>query len=238
MRVCVYAWGCKMSLKKLSCVVAILALTVPALGEGAATRSNDPSSGLTASLARLMDTDRKELGRLSAERVNVITARMVSPPPSERPEDLANMERLYTRSGIDAYPAATGGKEWACLAEALYFEARGEKVKGQFAVAEVILNRVSSSRYPDTVCGVIHQGTGRKYACQFTYTCDGRPEHINEPAAYERGGKIARIMLDGAPRQLTNGATYYHTTAVRPKWATKFRQTARMGVHLFYKRRS
>lgn len=137
---------------------------------------------------------------------------------------------------LNALPSATGGPEWRCLSEALYFEARGETVKGQIAVAEVILNRVSSSRFPDTVCGVIKQGTGRKFACQFTYTCDGRPEHINEPAAFARVGKIARMMLNGAPRTLSGGATFYHTTAVNPRWASKFRRTARHGVHLFYAR--
>lgn len=137
---------------------------------------------------------------------------------------------------LNALPTASGGAQWKCLSQALYFEARGETIKGQVAVAEVILNRVSSSRFPDTVCGVINQGTGRKFACQFTYTCDGRPEHINEPAAYVRVGKIARMMLNGAPRELAGGATFYHTTAVNPRWASKFRRTARHGVHLFYAR--
>ena len=147
-----------------------------------------------------------------------------------------NGKLITTVSGLAALPAATGGPQWRCLSEALYFEARGETVKGQIAVAEVILNRVASSRFPDTVCGVINQGTGRKYACQFTYTCDGRPENITEVSAYERVGKIARMMLNGAPRTLSGGATFYHTTAVNPSWARKFRRTARHGVHLFYAR--
>jgi spore germination cell wall hydrolase CwlJ-like protein len=67
-------------------------------------------------------------------------------------------------------------------------------------VAEVILNRVASTRYPNTVCGVINQGTGRKFACQFSYTCDGRAEVINEAAVYTRVGKVAKMMLAGAPR--------------------------------------
>lgn len=140
----------------------------------------------------------------------------------------------FTRAWLDAQPAPKGGDALKCLSEALYFEARGETVKGQFAVAEVILNRVKSARFPDTVCDVINQGTGRKYACQFTYTCDGRPENIHEPASWERMGKVARLMLDGGPRPLTHGATYYHTTAVSPKWSRTFRRTAKYGVHLFY----
>ncbi|APZ51624.1 cell wall hydrolase [Salipiger abyssi] len=141
----------------------------------------------------------------------------------------------YDAGWLARQPAANGGTQWQCLAEALYFEARGETVRGQFAVAEVILNRVDSPRFPNSVCGVINQGTGRKYACQFTYTCDGHPEHINEPAAWERVAKIAKVMLSGAPRALTNGATYYHTHAVRPSWSRKFTRTAAIGDHLFYR---
>jgi spore germination cell wall hydrolase CwlJ-like protein len=82
---------------------------------------------------------------------------------------------------------------------------------------------------------VVNQGTGRKFACQFTYTCDGRPENIEEAASWERMGKVARLMLDGGDRPLTQGATYYHTTAVSPKWSRVFNRTARYGVHLFYR---
>ncbi|MEO3415478.1 cell wall hydrolase [Roseovarius sp. CAU 1744] len=141
----------------------------------------------------------------------------------------------YSRAWIDAQPAVKGGDEWACLAEALYFEARGESVKGQFAVAEVILNRVDSPRFPDSVCAVVNQGTGRKYQCQFTYTCDGHKEIINEPRAFQRVGKVAKLMVSGAPRQLTDGATYYHTRAVSPRWSRKFARTTSIGEHHFYR---
>lgn len=97
------------------------------------------------------------------------------------------------------------------------------------------MNRVASSRYPNSVCGVINQGTGRKFACQFTYTCDGKAEVISEPKAYEQLGKIAKIMVSGAKRPLTKGATHYHTKAVRPSWARKFPKTASIGFHHFYR---
>jgi len=141
----------------------------------------------------------------------------------------------YDRAWLASQPKASGGAQFQCLAEALYFEARGESLKGQFAVAEVILNRVDSPRFPNSVCGVINQGTGRKYACQFTYTCDGLPEHISEPAAWDRVAKVAKAMLSGAPRALTNGATFYHTHAVRPSWSRKFTKTASIGDHFFYR---
>lgn len=144
-------------------------------------------------------------------------------------------EVKFVKSWIDSQPKATGDENWQCLSEALYFEARGETVKGQFAVAEVIMNRVESARFPSSVCGVINQGTGRKYQCQFTYTCDGHPERISEPQAYERVSKVARAVLDERAPDLTKGATHYHTTAVRPKWSRVYTKTAAIGVHLFYR---
>ena len=144
-------------------------------------------------------------------------------------------EVTFSSSWLETQPAATGNAEWACLSEALYFEARGEALKGQFAVAEVIMNRVKSTRFPDSICGVVKQGTGRKFQCQFTYKCDGNPETIRERGAYTAVGKVARAVIDGQVPVLTNGATYYHTTAVSPKWSRVFTKTAAIGVHIFYR---
>jgi spore germination cell wall hydrolase CwlJ-like protein len=152
-----------------------------------------------------------------------------------RTDETARRAIRHDADWIDALPEASGGAAWRCLAEAIYFEARGEPVRGQVAVAEVILNRVDSSAYPGTVCKVVHQGTGQRYRCQFTYTCDGAAETIRERGAWARAGKIARLMLDGAPRVLTGGATHYHTTEVSPRWAASFPHTATIGVHRFYR---
>lgn len=144
-----------------------------------------------------------------------------------------NME--FTNAWLDSRPQATGDAQFRCLTQALYFEARGETVKGQFAVAEVIMNRVASKRFPNSACSVVNQGTGRKFQCQFTYTCDGHKEVISERGAYERVAKVARLVMDGNATDLTEGATYYHTTAVRPRWSRSFTETARIGVHKFYR---
>jgi spore germination cell wall hydrolase CwlJ-like protein len=125
--------------------------------------------------------------------------------------------------------------QWKCLAEALYFEARGEPVKGQFAVAEVILNRVDSPKFPNSICKVVNQGTGRRHACQFSYTCDGKLERVVNRAVYDQVVGIARVMINGGMRQLSGGATYYHTTSVQPPWARRFEHTATIGIHKFYK---
>ncbi|WP_150121510.1 cell wall hydrolase, partial [Sulfitobacter sp. HI0023] len=92
----------------------------------------------------------------------------------------------------------------------------------------VILNRVRSKRFPGTLCGVINQGTGKKYQCQFTYTCDGHKEVIAEPRAFARVGKVARAVLDGKAPRITDGATHYHTTAVSPNWSKVFTRTAKI----------
>ncbi|PJE34009.1 hydrolase [Pseudooceanicola lipolyticus] len=182
-----------------------------------------------ADLKDLFRQEQNSLDNLSGRHLRSLLT--VSAPRSKtRPESIS-----FTKDWVDGLPPAAGDEEWRCLAEALYFEARGETVKGQFAVAEVIMNRVNSSRFPATLCGVINQGTGRKYQCQFTYTCDGYKEIIAEPKAFERVAKVARAVLDGVTVGLTGGATYYHTTAVRPKWSRTYKQTARIGVHVFYR---
>ncbi|MGR3616369.1 MAG: cell wall hydrolase [Paracoccaceae bacterium] len=144
----------------------------------------------------------------------------------------------YSRKWLQAQPVPTGDANFQCLSEALYFEARGETVRGQFAVAEVIVNRAASSKFPNSLCGVIKQGTGRKYQCQFTYTCDGYAEVIHEKAAYLQVAKVARAVLDGHGGELTDGAMFYHTTAVNPRWARTFTKTAQIGVHIFYRPRT
>ncbi len=141
----------------------------------------------------------------------------------------------YDRAWLEDQPEAKGDAEWQCLSEALYFEARGESVRGLFAVAEVILNRRDSKTFPDTVCGVVGQGTGKRYQCQFSYNCDGAAETIGNPRAFRKVGKVARLMLDGAPRRLTDGATHYHTKAVEPAWSRTFARTSTIGMHYFYR---
>lgn len=187
---------------------------------------------LAARLGALLGQERAAIQQVSDVRVAALTA---VPPASARNIPTAPDIITYDTAFLASQPAASGGEQWRCLAEALYFEARGESVRGLFAVGEVIMNRVDSSRFPSTLCGVINQGTGRKFACQFTYTCDGAAEQIHEPAAWARVGKVARLLIDGAPRTLTDGATHYHTRAVNPRWANVFPRTTTIGSHHFYR---
>src|SRR5262249_45340348 len=82
-------------------------------------------------------------------------------------------------------------KAGLCLATPLYFEARGEPVRGQIAVAQVVMNRVFSGYYPNDVCGVVYQNAHRHLACQFTFACDGIPDRITEPDAFARAKRIS-----------------------------------------------
>lgn len=137
-----------------------------------------------------------------------------------------------TEEWLLSRPEPTGDAQWECLTEAVYFEARGESLEGQIAVAEVILNRVDNPLYPRSVCGVVKQRGGG--GCQFSYVCNGRTK-MREKGAADLAGRIARAMLDGAPRILTDGATHFHTRAVRPSWSKRFPKTAAIGAHLFYR---
>jgi spore germination cell wall hydrolase CwlJ-like protein len=126
-----------------------------------------------------------------------------------------------------------------CLANAVYFEARGEAVRGQIAVAQVVLNRVFSPFYPNDVCGVVYQNAHRHLGCQFTFACDGIPDVIAEPDAWARAKRIARDMLDGKlwmPEVAK--ATHYHAYWVHPDWVNEMNKIYKLGVHTFYRPRN
>ena len=141
----------------------------------------------------------------------------------------------WTSSKLLSLPVPKSNKQMSCLAEALYFEARGEPIKGQLAVGEVILNRVEDTRYPSSICKVINQGTGRRFACQFTYTCDGKLETVQERQPYEMALKIAKILMTTHDRKLTRGSTHYHSNYVNPRWSKRFERIAKFGRHIFYR---
>ena len=187
-------------------------------------------SASDSDVANLFHSERQNLNRVSDDRIEQL---LTSIKPRQRAAERPTVS--FSTSWLDQQPGPEGDAQWRCLSEALYFEARGETVKGQFAVAEVIMNRVKSSRFPDSLCGVIKQGTGKRYQCQFTYTCDGNKEIIAEAKAFERVSKVARATMDGAAGDLTKGATHYHTKWVNPRWARVYTRTAQIGVHLFYR---
>ena len=140
------------------------------------------------------------------------------------------------RLGLTGKPREKAEK---CLANAVYFEARGEEVRGQIAVAQVVMNRVFSPFYPNNVCGVVYQNAHRHLSCQFTFACDGIPDIVTEPDAWSRAQRIARDMLDGKlwmPEVAKS--THYHAYWVRPSWVGEMKKLYKLGVHTFYRPRN
>ena len=128
--------------------------------------------------------------------------------------------------------------EQRCLADVIYFEARGESEEGQRAVAEVILHRLADGSHGHTICNVVYEGVGQTF-CQFTFACDGS---LQRPRASEpwRAAQVlaARLMAGEAPADDTDGATYYHTVSVHPTWAPKKLRLTQIGNHIFYRDRA
>jgi len=150
--------------------------------------------------------------------------------PKQRPKTPA--EKL----GLDAKQRTRSEK---CLAEAVYFESRGEPKRGQIAVAQVVMNRVFSGFYPNNVCGTVYQNANRKLACQFTFACDGIPDVVTEPDMWKQAKEIAHDMLDGKLWLPEIGhSTHYHAYWVHPAWVREMKKLYRIGVHSFYRPRA
>ncbi|TQM92265.1 cell wall hydrolase [Roseinatronobacter monicus] len=170
-------------------------------------------------------------------RLDRALAPLSSARPMLRPASVERRVVQYNDRWLRSLELRPQSDEKACLAKAIYHEARGESLRGQFAVTEVILNRVDSPQFPNSVCGVVYQGvrSGRLGGCQFSFACDGNSEAMPNRHAASRANRIAQVMVDGGHRGLTQGALYFHTTAVNPPWANRFTQTTHIGAHLFYR---
>lgn len=180
----------------------------------------------TAALSPPGSTEAKagESGESIAPKGEVNTDNQQAKTPAER---------------LGLFEEKSRAKSEKCLAEAVYFEARGEAVRGQIAVAQVVMNRVFSGFYPTTVCGVVYQNKYRHLACQFTFACDNNPDVIREPDMWDRARKIAKAMLDGLLWLPEVGkSTHYHAYWVRPSWVSEMKKMYRFGVHTFYRPRA
>jgi spore germination cell wall hydrolase CwlJ-like protein len=123
-----------------------------------------------------------------------------------------------------------------CMALNVYHESRSENLKGQVAVANVTLNRVADSKWPNDVCSVVEQGyTKGKQNCQFSWYCDGKPDTPTDTVAWARAVLVANDVMMGYIPDITEGATHYHARYVNPYWADSFTETVVIGSHIFYK---
>ena len=147
--------------------------------------------------------------------------------------------------------------ELYCLAMNIYHEARADNLAGQYAVADVVLNRVKDTRYPNTICEVVKDGKYKeswktkqypnlpeserkfipiRHQCQFSWWCDGRSDTAYDKDSWMRAQDIAeKLVYIGSYRGITEGATHYHATYVSPRWASELDQIGRIGSHIFYR---
>lgn len=131
--------------------------------------------------------------------------------------------------------ARADAEERKCLAEAIYFEAATESRIGRLAVADVVLNRVKHPAYPDTICGVVYEGSTRRTGCQFTFTCDGSLKRAVNKKRFEEAEELAGAILAGVRAPVSRNATHYHADYVLPSWAATLTPTATIGTHKFYR---
>lgn len=136
---------------------------------------------------------------------------------------------LHTRSMIDRMRSID------CLTQAVYYEAASEPDDGQRAVAQVVLNRVRHPSYPNSVCGVVYQGSERSTGCQFTFTCDGSLLRTPSVGGWARARRIAAEALAGRVFAPVGLATHYHANYVLPYWASSLVKSAVIGAHIFYR---
>ncbi|QCB56786.1 cell wall hydrolase [Sphingopyxis sp. PAMC25046] len=121
-----------------------------------------------------------------------------------------------------------------CLTQAIYYEAATESDAGKAAVAQVILNRMKHPAYPNTICGVIYQGSSRP-GCQFSFACDGSMRRPPVPTLWRRSAEVARAALSGHVEASVGMATHYHANYVLPRWAPKLTKIEQIGAHIFYR---
>ena len=163
---------------------------------------------------------------------------LINPRPRP-PMELGRPDPRFDHDWVaNAIPAgALAAAERRCLAEAIYFEARGEPVRGQMAVAQVVINRLKNPAYPSTVCGVVYQNRQMRDACQFSFACDGIRDIVTDRTAWAIAQEIADAELEGRAIWLEEigSSTHYHASYVRPGWASSMHRMAQIGVHIFYR---
>ena len=189
---------------------------------GAVARMKLPSA--VAESAVIYDTAVMPLAPAEASAIN-----------AERPLDLATL--IPAKALRIASDSATGvgyAAALRCLTQAVYYEAASEADQGQRAVAQVVLNRVRHPAFPNTVCGVVFQGSERVTGCQFSFTCDGSLARIPSLGGWARAERVARSALSGNVEAAVGNATHYHANYVVPYWAPTLDKAATIGAHIFY----
>jgi len=138
---------------------------------------------------------------------------------------------VFQGESEDEYQA----RQRRCLATAIYFEARGEPMRGQLAVAQVVMNRVRTPHYADTICGVVYQGQWQRKGCQFSFACDGQADVPRNKELWGLANTLAKRVTQGKVWLADIGyATHYHATYVKPRWRREMNRIKKIGQHIFY----
>jgi hypothetical protein len=189
------------------------------------TASGSTASGITTSS---ITRDDRSLSRATNAAVAAVVPAVVPIAAHEPVDDLG-------RSVYAKHFAGAAAGERACLAKAIYHEARGETYEGQVAVGQVIANRTRLKGWPDTICGVVHQGADRGEKCQFSFVCR---TNLSEPSGelWDQAKVIAEAVLSGnAWLREAMDATHYHTVQVAPIWRLNLTPIRTVGSHIFYR---
>lgn len=206
-----------------------------------------PLDGMAPMVARLITNDKPDILATAYAPTKPDYARsspfeaLLKPqkPPMETGRFIPPVGRHDHEWAANPLPAsAFSPKQQECLARGIYFEARGETVKGQAAVAEVILNRVRNPAYPEDICDVVYQNDNWRNRCQFSFACDGIRDRVRRGLHWQIAREVARAVTSGAiwfPELAS--ATHYHAVYVRPDWARTMKRVERIGRHIFYKTR-
>ncbi len=190
-------------------------------------------------------SDRAVIGALMLVLGTAVAHAALNPYTDNIPDATAHIE-----IAAPAEPAAPAAKpapsevaaaqllaERHCLAQAMYYEARGEGVRGQMAVAEVVFHRMRNPNYPATICGVVFEGSREKRSCQFSFVCSGELDRAKNGHAWAQSRLLAAKIMTGAVRlgDITDDATSYHAVSVDPYWAGHLIRTVQIGNHIFYR---
>ncbi|WP_137806967.1 cell wall hydrolase [Pseudomonas sp. G(2018)] len=179
------------------------------------------------------DQDQKQKQEVAEDKAEVLEQKAAENPssaPAPKSEAITQSEV----QAVDPAGAAPLDDAITCMARSIYWEAKGKNAADMEAVANVVMNRLGHEGFPDTVCGVVKQGSETK-SCQFSWWCDGRSDSVQEEVQYAMAKEIARKALNKQLPDRTGGALYFHDRTVKPDWAREYIRTVDIGLFRFYK---
>lgn len=228
---------------------AAVFLVSPPLADASGSENSEPNASAPkqAAPAKLVESQSADAGQTASVKGPVDNSKLAAadmrPGGKSYWDDLVKMASIKG-DGAGEKPVFFGGftekeehaRQLRCMATAIYFEARDEPLRGQIAVAQVIMTRIKSEFYPKTICEVVYQGSQNRNACQFSFACDGKADVVREKKEWATALDVARQVISGKVYLTDIGAsTHYHATYVHPDWRKQVKKIKQIGTHIFYK---